>query len=465
MKRIILGTLALLGAWQLIQLPAVNAALFAFLALGINPVTNHPFSTPSLISILFTLGIVSLILFFSRALGDFFGGLFDWLTHVNHAYGVVNGEAADRAEHLSLASLPVHPALDNLAEPVPISAAMAVGGAVATLRALPIPTFGMERIHPYVTWLEEHYRLLIAQAKHRLQTDREPKAGQQSKEAESAPSSASHTNIAPELAEVVAIFERLAQGDEALEPQEAVIVEPSMPRQPSVFIAVLRQQFMRLRTMLGLGEQAVLRDARRASAQASLLARAAEQHTNVAAKKTEELATRAARAAYYGFYRTVLLVALGLLLGGGVALQALHMILHAISRAASSTYRRSCRALIICSVTITLGMFAAGRGVLALIRAAGRGLTALCRSVYRVLSLSAIVSLISAGYLLYIFSLACFIVWEILEPYARKLDKVLGDTVDSKEGLLEISKVGREMSRTFAQWYHEVRQILHSTSD
>jgi hypothetical protein len=293
-------------------------------------------------------------------------------------------------------------------------------------------------------------------AKAQLQTPRkaQPEEQQPVKEMQSV----AHTDVVPELAEVLAIFEKLALEAEQAQPAEAVIVEQPVPAHPNVLWAALRRYAARLAGF----RQLIQQDAAVVLLHAGTVAKTAERQTNSIGHSAVVSFVHAMRTAYRLTYHGILLAALGILLAAGRILRGLHVASSMTGRAIALAYRRTLQFFILCAVTITLAMLATGRAINAAWRAIGRALAKLCRVIYRVLATGVMLLFLGAGYSLFVFSLACFMVWELFEPYARRMDKWLGNAVDEREGLSELSKMGREMTRTFTQWYRQLRDIKHS---
>jgi hypothetical protein len=417
--------------------------LFAFLTLGINPLTNHPFSTPSLLSLLFAAGSIALILLFSRAISDFCGGLADWLTQVDGSFEAPS-EKPSQLKPVSLATLPIQAAVDDFIELKPTS------NLTANARVFSLPRLPLPEVRPTIARLSRQYRGLVVRAKAQLQTSRKV----QPKE----PQSAAHTDVVPELAEVLAIFEKLALEAEQAQPAEAVIVEPLAPAHPNVLWVALQRHIARLAGFWRLIRHYVVD----ASSRAGTIAKTAERQTNSIGHTVAASFVQAMRTAYRLAYHGILLAALGILLVAGRIFHGLHVASNMTSRAITLAYRRALQLFVLCAVTITLAMLATGRAINTAWRAIGRTLAMLCRAIYRVLATGVMLLFLGAGYSLFVFSLACFMVWELFEPYARRMDKWLGNAVDEREGLSELSKMGREMTRTFTQWYRQLRDIKHS---
>jgi hypothetical protein len=456
MKRVIFAIPILFGAWWLVQLPLVNVALFAFLTLGINPLTNHPLSTPWLISILLTLAVSGLVILFSRLLTDFFGGLVDWLTKAEKAYGA-NSEMASEPQEVTLSTLPARMEIEDIAVTGSPKVSALFAEFSASIPAIPIQAF-IPDFQPYGANFVRGYQNLINRAKIRLQAASKARPAIETVPEE--PKQIYNPDLAPELAEVVAIFEQLALQTQAAEPTEAVIVAL---KEPSALLVFLQTQITRGKELLGVTTRIVARVAAIASSQAGTIRKIAERQVVIVARNTNEFIREAMKTTRKNLYRGALLSALELLVAGGVLLHALNVTQRVLIRGAIASYRQVCRALVLSAVTITLSLFAFGRGVREMMHALSHWLAASCKGVYMLASNAVMVVLLGAGYMLYVFSLICLLVCEISEPYVRKIDKWLGEIVNSKEGWSEMSRVSREMSRTFNQLYREVRNMMHGS--
>jgi hypothetical protein len=461
MKRIIFGVLALVVIWQLVQLPSVNAALFAFLALGINPVTNHPFSTASIVSILITLGFASLMLLFSRFLGDFFGGLADWLTQASNSYGVSTTMPEREVAGPTLASLPARSASQDVPVLRPTVVVARLGSMMAAARAFPLPHAGVRHISAYTARIRQQYHRLANLVQARLQMQRNVHQDEQTNATES--HSSYLEGLAPELAEVVSIFEKLALEPAFTGPVEAIVIDPAIPKEPNAVFTAVHAGVSSFWSWLSRSVDWLALAMRSTAVRLGIIFKATRVRASDVARTTGDLTIRAAKIGSQELYRMVLRITLWLLISSGLAAHVLLVTIRSFGRALVYTYRRTCQVIVFCGISITLGMFMAGRGLIVMVRALGRGAAASCRGAYALLAFVATLALLAAGYILYVFSLVSFLLWELFEPYARKLDKLLGDTIDSKEGVAEMTKVGREMSRTFVQWYHDVRHMMHST--
>jgi hypothetical protein len=160
-------------------------------------------------------------------------------------------------------------------------------------------------------------------------------------------------------------------------------------------------------------------------------------------------------------YGVALLVALGILLVIRTAIRFVQRCAVVAARVAAYIYRQTRRLLIAIAVSITLGMFAIGQAIAESIRTIGQAITVVCRFAARGIATLVMVALLASGYTLFIFSLLTFMVWELCEPYVRRMDRWLANHVDDTGGMEELTKIGHEMGRTFAQWYRQLRDIKH----
>jgi hypothetical protein len=451
MKRIIFGILVLVCAWQLVQLPAINAMLFAFLALGINPLTNLPFSTPSLISILIILAFVSVFLLFNKALTDFFGGLSDWLAQIDRSLEVAVEPESEPKPGNATAPVVTN---DVLGIEQPVTARLTTMAASA--RSLPLLTVRLPHWRPYATRMAEWYQARVTQARQHLRAARQVTLTEAPEPVST--KSATKATLVPELAEVVAIFEKLAL--EQIGPPEAEVVAKKASSR--VKKHVLGNPLARLRAAWGLTGHTVVRSTVHVSVSTSSAVKATEQRVGLAVQAMVRAAACGVVAMYMFLYRGILLLTLGTLLVGGLSIHWLQVSAQLVARTIRSVYRRACQLFVMCGVTITLALFAIGRGIAAVFQSIGHGLAAVSRRIYWLLANVVKIALLAAGYSLFIFSLLCFMIWEVCEPYARRVDKWLAKAVDERDGYTEMSKVAHEMTRTFMQWYRQLRDIKHS---
>lgn len=440
-------------------MPSVNAALFAFLTLGINPITNHPLSTPSLIAVLCAGGLAALLLFFNQALTDFFGGLSDWLTHAERAYGQLYDESAvPSAAVLGLA--PTQVVTTEATKSVAVGSSLpSFASMVASVRTSTPPTLGLPMLRAYFRRSAVWYRNRIERLRARLQVrvvDESPSQHAHDK----AQTSAYTTDIAPELAEVVAIFERLAA--QTAEPQEAIIVKPEAPRQPHGAVVLFKRAVAGAERAISVTKRRARQDALRASTKVIKWG-VASGHTATSVLQTAaRILSKASTSTAHTLYHGVLLFALGVLLAVDRVMRMLIVALHVLGWVITVCYLRLCHGVVLAAVGITFGMISVWRGIVTAVRLLGRLLAAICRISYKLLSLIVSLALLGAGYSLFMFSLLCFMFWEFGEPYARKVDTWVSKSLLGDESAEEMAKVAREMSRTLAQWYREFQNIKHS---
>lgn len=433
MKRVIFGILVLIGCWGFFQIPPVNAAFYAFLTLGINPLTNHPFSTVSLLSVLFAIGIAVMLILFSQAFNDFFGGLVDWLTGAEHAYRAEEDAAAPPSIPLSPISSPG--GNDGQPTGAAMSSSAVFADFIAPLRNIQLLTAPTTRLRRFGSWLT---RTVNSLPRYQSKT--------------STPGEEVYNkDLAPELAEVLAIFEQIDRDATAAEPQEAVIVEKPEPKAPNAGVLLVRRQLALLAGFASVTKRTAASQAMDTSSFATKIARATEDRAAQAARRGFRTVAGWMAVLYRLVYRSALLVLLGCLLGGEK--------LVSFGRSGMVRIRRGS---VSAAIMITLAMFAIGRSVQTLFRAIMYGLTAVCRGTYWVLANLVMLCLLGAGYTLFIVSLVSFMIWDVCEPYARKLDKWLEDTLEGNKEFAEVAKMGREMSRTFTQWYRELRHSYRS---
>ncbi len=440
------------------QVPSINSSLFAFLTLGINPLTNHTLSTPSLIAVLFAIGLAGILLFFNRALSDFFGGLFDWLTKAERNYMQPAEEAV--APKFNFDTTPVRTVMVEVRSPATEAALPSFRSFAASVRAAELPKIVLPSIKLPTKRLSNEYGAFLDKLRSRLHSPETSSSDQEALD-EVLEEQSYSMDLAPEMAEVLAIFENLALESALSEPLEAEIVEPVTPKEPNVLLTRIRDGVQNIEYAFGLTKQRTRSNVLRASRKANQYGAATSREAQSAVRTISLAISRAAKKTTRMTYQSILLLALGVLLAVDKTLHALTVTVRAAGNASSFAYKKTMRSMMLAAVAITLGMFAVGRGINTAARTVGHDIAIFCRGIYWLLSMGAMVAFLASGYTLFVFSLIAFMVWEFCEPYARKMDKWLGDSFGDDEGLTEMAKIGHEMNRTATQWYRELRKIKH----